>query len=169
MQSPRIRLLEELAVFRVRNVLVGKRFVHPVIHDLCRRIVTEEVIDGCGHFEGALVAMVTHGLHPAWVDYSGSEYASSFLVQGAGSHGVRAGGVAHIRLGGGTRQRANSGNHAAVELEVVIGIGDIVLTGIGILRGDLNTAVGRLHILSSLFPIDTAAVGVAAPGRVNLC
>ena len=66
------------------------------------------------------------------------------------------------------RQRADGGDHAAVVLEVVVGVGDVVLAGVGVLGGHRDPPVGGLHLVAGRAAVQSAAVGVAAPDGVDL-
>ena len=70
--------------------------------------------------------------------------------------------------GDGAGQRADGGDHAAVVLEVVVGVGDVVLAGVGVLRRDRDPLVRGLHLAAGRDAVDAAAVGVAAPDGVDL-
>src|SRR5690606_5931889 len=83
--------------------------------------------------------------------------------EGAGADRLGAGGVADVRLGGGAAERADGGDHAAVVLEVVVGVGDVVFAGVGVLGGDGDPPVRRLHVVPGGPAVEFAAVGVAAP------
>src|SRR5690606_10995409 len=45
---------------------------------------------------------------------------------------------------------------------------DVVLAGVGVLRGDLDALVGALHLLTGRVAVELAAVGVTAPDRVDV-
>src|SRR5690606_24640673 len=108
-------------------------------------------------------AVAAHRLDPLGVDDPGTEDAGGLLDEGAGADRLGAGGVADIRLGGGAAQRADGGDHAAVVLEVVVGVGDVVFAGVGVLGGDGDPPVRRLHLVPGGASVEFAAVGVAAP------
>src|SRR5690606_23977749 len=65
-------------------------------------------------------------------------------------------------------QRPHGRDHAAVVLEVVVGVGDVVLAGVDVLGGDRDPPVGVLHVGAGGDAVEVAAVGVAAPHRVHL-
>ena len=83
-------------------------------------VEAEEVVDGRGELEGALVAVALHRADPARVDHAGPEDPVGLLLQGPGADGVGGGRVADVGLGVGAGQRAHGGDHAAVVLEVVV-------------------------------------------------
>ena len=53
-------------------------------------------------------------------------------------------------------------------LEIVVGVGDVVLAGIGVLGRHRDAAVLPAHIVGSRRPVEAAAVREAAPRRVDL-
>ena len=73
--------------------------------------------------------MPLHGADPARVDHPGPEHPRGFLGERPGPDGVWRGRVADVGLGLGPGERAHGGDHAAVVLEVVVGVGDVVLDG----------------------------------------
>src|SRR6185437_1168810 len=158
----------ELAVHRVQHVLGGELLVLPVRHDAGGGVPAEEVVDGGGHLERALVAVPAHGVHPAGVHHARPEDAGGLLVQRAGADRLGPGGVADVRGGRGAGERADGGHHPAVVLVVVVGVGDVVLAGVGVLGRHRDPPVGRLHRAAGGHAVEAAAVGVAAPGGVDL-
>ena len=85
-----------------------------------------------------------------------------------GADGLLAAGVADVGLGVVSGEGADRGDHAAVVLEVVVGVGDVVLRGVHVLRRDLDPPVGGAHVLGGLDSLYAAPVGVPAPGGVDL-
>ncbi|CAO0837524.1 hypothetical protein SMICM17S_10648 [Streptomyces microflavus] len=118
--------------------------------------------------ECALVAVAAHRLDPLGVDDPGAEDAGGLLDEGPRADGLGAGGVPDVRLRGLALQRAHGRHHAAVVLEVVVRVRDVVLAGVGVLRGDLDPLVRGLHLLAGRAAVELAAVGVTAPDRVDL-
>src|SRR5690606_7077899 len=101
-------------------------------------------------------------------DDAGAEDARGLLRQRAGADGVRARAVADVGFGRPAGQRPHGRDHAAVVLEVVVGVGDVVLAGVDVLGGHRDPPVGVLHVGAGGDAVEVAAVGVAAPHRVHL-
>ena len=80
-QGPWVGAAEEFAHLLVADVGVGELLVHPVLDHARRRVVAEQVVDGGGEFEGALVAVPFHRLDPARVDDPGPEDTRGLLGQ----------------------------------------------------------------------------------------
>ena len=151
-----------------RTYSLDEPLVHPVGHHPGGRVVAEQVVDGGGHLERALVAVPPHRGHPPGIDDAGAEYAGGLLRQRAGAHRVGPGVVADV---GGRRlpgQRPHGGDHAAVVLEVVIRVGDVVFAGVGVLGGHRDSAVLPVHVVGGRRAVEPAAVGEAAPCGVDL-
>ncbi len=53
-------------------------------------------------------------------------------------------------------------------LEVVVGVGDVVLAGVGVLGGHRDSAVLPVHVVGCGRAVELAAVGEAAPRGVDL-
>ena len=123
-------------VCSIEHVRGGQLLVHPVVDHAGGRVVAEQVVHGRGHLERALVPVPGHRGEPPRVDHPGAEHPLGLLGQGAGAHQVRHGRVADVGGRGGPGQVPHHGHHAAVELEVVVGVGDVVLAGVGVLRRD---------------------------------
>src|SRR5213078_1869500 len=81
---------------------------------------------------------------------------------------VRDGRVADVGGGVAPGQRPDGGDHAAVVLEVVVGVGDVVLAGVDVLGRDLDPPVVGAHVLGGRRARQPPAVGEAAPGGVDL-
>src|SRR5699024_2718841 len=167
-QCPRVGFGQELSVLFVQYVRFRETLVHPVVDHACRGIEAEQVVHGGSHFERTLVAVLTHCRHPTWIDHSRPEHPSGFLVECAGADRVRGGAVADVGGRGGARQGANSGDHPAVVLEVVVRVRDVVFASVGVLRCDGDPTVGILHVLASGNPVEVPAVGEPTPYRVHL-
>lgn len=90
------------------------------------------------------------------------------LAQRAGLHLVRYGRVADVRLRARARQVPHHRDHAAVVLEVVVGVDEVVLAGVDVLRGDGDAPERDLHVPARRPPVQPAPVRVAAPHRVHL-
>lgn len=112
--------------------------------------------------------MLAHCFYPPRIDHSSTEYPARFFVEGAGFDGFLAGGVADVGFGVFSGECADGGDHAAVELEVVVGVGDVVFFGVDVFGGDLDAFVGGAHVVGGFDAVEVAAVGVAAPGGVDL-
>ncbi len=67
-----------------------------------------------------------------------------------------------------TGQRAHGGDHSPVVLEIVVGVGDVVFAGVGVLGGHRDAAVLPAHVVGRGRSVEVAAVREAAPGRVHL-
>ena len=52
-------------------------------------------------------------------------------------------------------------------LEVVVGVGDVVFAGVGVLGGHRDPSVRGAHVVDRRHTGQVAAVGVAAPGGVD--
>ena len=65
-------------------------------------------------------------------------------------------------------QRADRRDHAAVVLEVVVGVDDVVLAGVLVLGRDGDAPERGLHVGAGLAPVQAAAVGVPTPDGVHL-
>jgi len=167
-QGPGVGAAEEFAHLLVADVGVGELLVHPVLDHARRGVVAEQVVDRGGEFEGALVAMAFHGLDPARVDHPGAENTRGLLGQRPGADGIRAGGVADVRAGRPARERPDGGDHPPVVLEVVVGVGDVMLEGVGVVRGHRDPPVGALHVIARFPAVQAAAVREAAPHGVHL-
>src|SRR6202000_2332700 len=126
-QGPRVGLGEELPLLRVADVTLRQFFVHPVRDDVRGRVVAEQVVDGGGQLEGALVAVPAHRGQPPRVHHPSAEDPGGLLGQATGAHGAGVGRVADVGVRVAAGQRPDRGDHAAVVLEVVVGVGDVVL------------------------------------------
>ena len=60
------------------------------------------------------------------------------LLIRSGAGGVGRGGVTDVCLGIGAGQRSDRGDHAAVVLEVVVVVGDVMFAGVDVLGSDLD-------------------------------
>src|SRR5699024_10380514 len=118
--------------------------------------------------EGALVSVTLHGPDPARIDHTRTEDARRFFTQRSRSYRVDGGGVADVGFGVLAGQRPDGGDHPAVVLEVVVGIGDIVLSGVNVLGGHRDAAVIGAHVIGGGHSVHIASVGVAAPLGVHL-
>src|SRR3712207_9447018 len=105
---------------------------------------------------------------PPRVDHAGPEDAVGLLLQRPGPHRVRRRRVTDVRLGVAAGQRAHGGDHAAVVLEVVVTVGDVVLAGVDVLRGDLDAAGGGAHVVRPGRGGEAPGVGAAPPRRSDL-
>ncbi|SGG56394.1 Uncharacterised protein [Mycobacterium tuberculosis] len=168
MQRPRVGLGHERAVLRVQDVTLRELLVHPVLHHPGGGVITEQIVDGGRHLECALVAVPAHRGHPPRIDHAGAKHPRGLLRQRAGADRVGSGVVADIGGRCLARERPHGGHHAAVILEVVVGVGDVVFTGVGILGGHRNTPVLAVHVVDRLAAIQVAPVGESAPGGVHL-
>src|SRR5947209_3056602 len=112
--------------------------------------------------------MAAHGGDPARVHDPGPEHAAGLFGQGAGLRRVGDGRVADVGGGVAAGQGADHGDHAAVVLEVVVGVGDVVLAGVDVLGRHRDPAEGTFHVRPGVHAVESAAVGVAAPDRVDL-
>ena len=65
-------------------------------------------------------------------------------------------------------QRPHGRDHAAVILEVVVGVGDVVLSSVGVLGGHRDPAVLPVHLVGGGRTVQPATVGEAAPCGVDL-
>ncbi len=70
--------------------------------------------------------------------------------------------------GRGAGERADRRHHAAVVLEVVVAVDDVVLAGVLVLGRHPHPAVDPLHVAAGGGAVQAAAVRVAAPHRVDL-
>src|SRR5690606_24785937 len=165
---PGIRPPHEALVRFVQHVLAGQRLVHPVVHDARGRVEAEQVVDRGGQFERALVAVPLHGTDPTWIDDTGPEDPVGLLAERARAHGVGRGRVADVGLRVGAGQRAHRGDHAAVVLEVVVGVGDVVFTRIDVLRRHRDASVVGAHVVTRRDPVESTSVREATPGGVDL-
>src|SRR5213076_3579524 len=86
------------------------------------------------------------------------------LGQRAGPH---VGGPVRVTDDGGrvtAGEGADHGDHAAVVLEVVVGVGDVVFAGVDVLGGHGDAAVDAFEVGAGGAAVQLTAVGVAAPG-----
>ena len=167
-QRPRVRVPQEVLVLLVGDVGPRELVVHPVVDHPGRRIETEEVVHRGRELEGALVAVPAHRRHPARVDHPGSEHAGRLLSERARADRVGSRRVADVGARGRAGQGPDRRDHAAVVLEVVVAVGDVVLARVDVLGGDVDAAVGALHVAPGRHAVELPAVGEAAPRRIDL-
>src|SRR5204863_7978807 len=149
-------------------VRLGQLLVHPVLDHAGGRVVPEQVVHGRGQLERPLVPVPAHRVDPARVDHPGPEHPRGLLGQAAGAHRLGPVRVADVRGGVAPGQRAHHGDHAAVVLEVVVRVGDVVLAGVDVLRRHGDAAVHPVEVVPGGPAVEAANIGDAAPARVHL-
>src|SRR6202012_6068090 len=100
--------------------------------------------------------------------HAGGKPPVGFFGQCTGADRVRPGVVADVGGGRLAGQRSHGGPHAAGILEVVVGVGDVVLAGVGVLGSDSDAPVLTVHIVGGCPAIEAAPVRESAPPRVHL-
>ena len=159
--------LEELPHVGIGHVGGGHLLVHPVVDDVGGGVVAEQVVDGGGHLERALVAVALHRLDPARVDHPGAHDPGGLLGQRPHDRPGGVGGVAEPRLGVAPGERADGGDHAAVLLQVVVAVEDVVLAVVLVLDGDVDGGEAAAHGVLVGDAVAAPAVDVAGPGDVD--
>jgi hypothetical protein len=84
------------------------------------------------------------------------------------SDSVGTGVIADIGGGRLPGQRPHGGHHPAVVLEVVVRVGDVVLTGVGVFGGDGDAPVLAVHVVGGLPAVQAPPIRKSAPRRVDL-
>ena len=134
---------------------------------MCGGVVAEEVVDGGGQLEGALVAVPLHGRDPLRVEDPGAHHPGRLLGQAPHAGTGRVGRVTEPRLWLGAGQGPDGRDHAAVVLEVVVGVEDVVLTVVLVLDRHLDGGEAAAHGAGRRHAHAGAAVAVAAPRLVD--
>ena len=111
--------------------------------------------------------MAADAVDPLGVDDPRAEDAQRLLFEVAHVRPRRIGRVAEVAPRRRSRQRANGGDHAAVELQVVVRIEDVVLAVVLVLGGDLDAREHGLEARPGVDAVLVARVGVAAPVHVR--
>src|SRR5690606_8243883 len=119
-------------------------------------------------FKCALITVVPHRRQPPGVNHSGTENPGGLFPQRPGAHLVRCGGIADVGLRLDAGEGAHGGDHAAVVLEVVVRVGDVVLAGVRILRGYRDPPIVGTHVFRRRLTVQVAPVGETAPRGVDL-
>ena len=106
-------------------------------------------------------------LDPARVDHAGAHDAGRLL--GERAHLGRAGSAESPNHAFGSRagERADGGDHAAVVLQVVVGVEDVVLAVVLVLDGHVDGGEAAAHGVLVGDAVAVAAVGEAGPGDVD--
>ena len=162
-QSPGVGGAKEIAHLLRERIVLGQSLVDEVRRNLRGRIEAEDVVDRRCQFQSTFVAMPLDALNPLWIDHARTIDAQSlfFKIADLGRIGPRA--IAEIRLGLGSRQGADGSDHASVELEIIVGVEDVVLAIVLIVQRHLN----RLQTFSKhrpgIHPVRVLAVRIATP------
>ena len=164
-QRPGVGALEELAHRRVDDVRPGDPLVHPVLDDVGGGVVAEQVVDRGRDLERALVAVAAHGVDPLGVDDPGAHDPGRLLGQVRTCGRAGSARVAEPGPGAGRRQRVDGGDHAAVVLEVVVAVEDVVLAVVLVLHRHLDGGEPAAHRLGRGHAVLAAPVGVADHAR----
>src|SRR5579875_3963843 len=138
MQRPRITTSEKLSHLCIQRITPGNLFVHPILKDARGGVVAKQVIDSGRQLQAAFVAVAGDALQPFRVDYTGTEDTQCLLPKITHS-GVRwVVGIAEIMLRLAAGQGADSSNHTAVKLKIVITVEDVMLTVVLVVQGCLH-------------------------------
>ena len=127
----------------------------------------EEVVDGGGHLERALVAVTHDAGDPLGIDHPGADDPRDLLVEGADPGRLRPGVVGVVNRGLCPRKHADGGGDAALELVVVVGIEDVVLPVVLVLHHRLDVPQPGLEQAVGRPAFRAGAVGVPAPGDIG--
>ena len=128
----------------------------------------EQVVHGRGHFKRAFIAMALHAFDPLGVGRAGTDHPVELFLQGADFRHVRLAVVAMVAGGLVTAQGFHGGQHAALELVVVVGVEQIVLAIVLVLQHRLHLAQTLGKLLAGCGAFIGATVGVATPVQVDL-
>src|SRR5258708_17077436 len=107
--------------------MFSQALVDEVGSNLRRRIETEDVVDGGRKLKATLVAVALDGFDPFGVDYARAIDPQSLFAKIANLRRVRTRAVAEVRFRLSPGKRPDRRDHAAVKLEVIIGVEDVVL------------------------------------------
>src|SRR5262249_42509495 len=133
-----------------------------------RCIVAKEILHGGSQLRGPFVPMSFDGGEPFRIDHPAAKDPPGLISQVAYLGAVWVGGVAEKRLRIVPGQRPYRGDHAAVVLQVVIAIKDVVLAIVLILNRYRDLAKAQLKFVSGCLAIRRAGVRVTAPGYVDV-
>src|SRR5450830_13185 len=168
---PGIGFFEEALHTGIEGVGLRQLFVHPVVHDLRRGVVAEQIIDRRRQLQPTLVTMALDAVEPLRIDDARAEHAQGFLLQIADLRARRVMAVAEIMARLLAGQRANGRNHAAVILQVIVAVEDVVFAVVLVMQGHLHarqTSAEGVALVAALLVAQLARIGVAAPVDVSL-
>ncbi|MDT4840593.1 hypothetical protein FQZ97_744210 [compost metagenome] len=130
-------LADEFASVGIQQVGVGQQLVLVVVHQLAGGVEGEQVVHRRRQFEGALVAVPFHPGDPLGVGRAGAHHTAQLLLEAADARQVGLAVVAVVTGDLFPAQGLGGGEHAALELVVVVGVEDVVLAIVLVLQHGL--------------------------------
>ena len=112
--------------------------------------------------------MPLHRLHPLRVHHAGAENAAGFVCQIAHARPARVARVAEVGGGIASGKGPHRCHHAAVILQVVVAVENIVLTVVLILHRNGHRRKARFKGLRGFQAIRLTGIGIPTPGHVDL-
>src|SRR5208337_4394154 len=166
-QRPRIALLKEFLHARIERIRLSDLLVHPVVNDAGGGVEAEQVIDRRAQFQPPFVAVPPYALDPLGVDDARAENPQHLLLEVADGGARRVVSVAEIMLRLAARQGADGGDHATVELQVIVAVEDVMLAVVLVVQRDLHTDEPPSKQVAGVDALLVDRVRIAAP--VNVC
>src|SRR5580704_7731790 len=143
-------------------------FIDEVRSNLSGGVKAENVIDRRGEFQAAFISVALNARDPLGIDNAAAVNTKCFFFQAADATRFRPRGVSKVSLGILAGQAANRRDHASVKLIVVVGIENIMLTVILIVKRDLDSFQAVREDGARIPSIGISPIGIASPFEKHL-
>ena len=161
-------LLHEGTGVGVQQVGIGEQGILVIVNQRGGGVEGEQVVHGRGHFKRAFIAMALHAFDPLGVGRTGTDHPVELFLQGADFRHVRLAVVTMVAGGLFAAQGFHGGQHAALELVVVVGVEQVVLAIVLVLQHRLHLAQPLGKLLAGRSAFVSATVGITPPVQVDL-
>src|SRR5260363_396685 len=166
-ERPRIAGGQKTPDTWVKRICLRDIFIHPIVENIGGCVITELIVYRRIAFKAAFVSVPLDAREPFGIDHPRAEHAQRFLPQIAylGTGGVMR--VAEIVTRAAAGEAVNRCDHAAMKLEIVIAIEEVMFTVVLIMQRDVDTSEPCAKCFVRLDAIFVARIYITPPFKIG--